>query len=433
MELERLIAVLGNRWRLLGAVALACALVGQIAEMTRTDQYTATATVEVAPDRDVYGSETVLNRLVINEMGMIGTSVLRTSLVDSLGDVGAAIDPAKDLNIQQIPDTDLVNIHVSATDQDTAIAAANIWARAYVELDRARERAPLQAQLDEVNAELLAARQERLALDEDLAELVVDRRSGAVPTYLETVLRDPELWDAIVKLDQDIEILVAERAAGELALSNVLDTSVAAQAIGPIKPVRSGNGLGAIEGLIIGFFIAVGVVVATSGGRASQRAVVAMTNTLVWPTSIRLIRGKFALPWQRRSIARSVASLSTQVLNRLPDTRLQVVAFAGIDRKRTHELKDALADDLAVRGYSVSMLGDADSSSTGTLDGFLDVLNAENSVVFADHDELRSKRFTGRVVTVVSVDEHRDREDLVARQIADSVSLSDSVLTVVAR
>ena len=84
------------------------------------------------------------------------------------------------------------------------------------------------------------------------------------------------------------------------------------------------------------------------------------------------------------------------------------------------------------------MLGDVQDGSgepdaIPSLDGLLHVLNAENSVVFANEAELRSKRFAGRIMTVVSVDEHRDSEELVARQIAESTELSDAVMTVVAR
>ena len=54
-------------------------------------------------------------------------------------------------------------------------------------------------------------------------------------------------------------------------------------------------------------------------------------------------------------------------------------------------------------------------------------------MIFADHEDLQSRRFTGRIVTVVAIDEHRDREDLAANRIAESLEVSDSVLTVVAR
>ena len=110
------------------------------------------------------------------------------------------------------------------------------------------------------------------------------------------------------------------------------------------------------------------------------------------------------------------------------------MSFAGVDKERTEDLKAALAKDLQARGYSVSLMGDQRSANQSrTVDGMLDLLHAEESVVFADLGELQSKRFTGRIMTVVAIDEHRDTEELVAQQISDSVEISDSVLTVVAR
>lgn len=433
MELERLLAVLKRRWWLLLAASLLGALTGLAAESARVDVFTATATIQLAPDRNVYGSETVLNRLAVNEIAFIGTSSLRESLIDGLGEAGESIDPATDLTIQQVPDTDLLNISVAASNEQTAITAANTWAQTYVELDRAQERVPLQERLTSATNELREARELRLELDAQLASFVVVRDFD-VSTYNEALLRDGELWDAIVKLDQDISALAAERRTAEVELANVLDSSVAAAALGPIEPTRTGNGLGSAQGLIIGFFAAIGFVVMLGNESASHRIVSDIAPTPVWPTSLRLARSRFLMPARRRKLSRNLAAVSTQILNRLPDTRLQVVSFAGVDQSRTQRLKDALADDMGLRGYSVSIMGDDDEvAESRTVDDLLDLLNAKNSVVFADLDELQSKRFTGRIVTVVAVDEHRDRQELVARQIADSLEVSDSVLTVVAQ
>lgn len=433
MELERLVAALIRKWWIVAALGFIGALFGIAAEGSRVDTFTATASIEIAPDRNVYGSETVLNRLVINEIGAIGSVQLRESVVDGLGEAGTGIDPMGDLAVQQVPDTELVNVSVSATNEASAIAAANSWAQAYVELVRERERGDLEERVQAVNNELQQARSERLSLDAELRETVIVRRSGTVSTYNETVLREPLLWDGIVKVDQEIGLLVAERAAAQLALANVLDSKIASTAVGPIDPVRSGNGLGPLQGLIIGLAAAVTVVAAVTHGRISLRAAGEITNS-VWPTSLRLARHRFMLPWRKRKIVRNVNAVGTQILIRLPDTRLQVVSFAGIDPERTQVLKAALAEDLQRRGYSVSLMGDhRESIQSRTVEGMLDLLHAEESVIFADLGELQSKNFSGRIVTVVSVDEHRDPEKLAAKQIADSLEISDTVLTVVSR
>ncbi len=409
------------------------ALIGVAADVSRQDSYTATATIEIAPDRDIYGSETVLNRLVINQIGTIGSSQLRAQIVSSLGDDGLDIDPSSDLSVQQVPDTDLVNVSVSAPSESVALDAANAWAQSYVDLVRSRERTPFQTRLDEVNTTLASARADRLELDAALRETVIVRRNGTVSTYNETVLRSPELWDQIVKLDQEIDLLVQQRSTAELDLANVLDSSVAATAVGPIDPVPTGNGLGPTQGLLIGLSLAFAAIAISASGSMSRRAVDQVAPS-VWPTTLRLARHRFMLPYRKRRIERDISAVGAQILTRLPDTRLQVVSFAGADGARTQHLKTALSEDLTSRGYSVSMMGDdhgADESRT--VEGMLDLLHASDSVIFADHGELKSKRFSGRIVTVVAIDEHRDREDLAVRNIAESIEVSDSVLTVVSR
>ena len=125
MELERLVAALIRRWWVVAVVGLFGALLGLVAEGSREDAFTATASIEIAPNRNVYGSETVLNRLVINEIGTIGSVQLREEVVDGLGQIGEGIDPTSDLAVQQVPDTELVNVSVSASSEASAIAAAN--------------------------------------------------------------------------------------------------------------------------------------------------------------------------------------------------------------------------------------------------------------------------------------------------------------------
>ena len=433
MELERLVAALTQRWWVLILAGMLGALFGVAADFTREDSFAATATIEIAPDRDVYGSETVLNRLVINEIATIGSTQLREQVVVNLGTDGLDVDPTEDMSVQQVPDTDLVNVTVSASTGAAALAAANEWASAYVDLIRGRERTPLQARLDEANATLAAARAERLSLDALLRESVVVRRTGTVSTYTETVLRSPEIWDRIVKLDQEIAIYVQQRSDAEVDLANVLDSSIAATAVGPLDPVRTGNGLGPFQGLLIGLSIAVAALATTTKDAMSHRAANQIAPS-VWPTGLKLARHRFMLPYRKRRIERDVRAVGTQILTRLPDTRLQVVSFAGTGSASTQQLKAALSDEITSRGYSVSMMGDDNSTDESrTVEGMLDLLHASDSVIFADHDELKSKRFAGRIVTVVSIDEHRDREDLAARHIAESLEVSDSVLTVVTR
>ena len=433
MELERLIAALKGRWWVLVGLGMLGALLGAVADLSREDSFTATATIEIAPDRNVYGSETVLNRLVINEIGTIGSTQLRQRVVSDLGDAGLNIDPVGDLSVQQVPDTDLVNVSVSASSDTAALDAANDWAQSYVDLIRSRERTPLETRLDEVNAAVSVARAERLQLDSALRESVVVRRNGTVSTYNETVLRSPELWDQIVKLDQEIALLVQQRSDAEVDLANVLDSSVAATAVGPLDPERTGNGLGPVQGFLIGLSLAIAAIAMSTNGAMSHRAVNQITPS-VWPTSLQLARRRFMLPYRKRRIRRDISAVGAQILTRLPDTRLQVVSFAGAGGPRTQHLKSVLAEEMTSRGYSVSMMGDDnDAAESRTVEGMLDLLHASDSVIFADHGELKSKRFVGRIVTVVSIDEHRDREELAARHIAESVEVSDSVLTVVTR
>ena len=433
MELERLVAALRRRLWLIALLGVIGALVGQLSENSRTDLFTATATIAIAPDLDVFGSETVLNRIVINEIATIGSIEVRNDVLEALGDDASQLDRDADFSVQQVPDTDLVNVSVSADNEEIAIAAANLWAQEYIDRTLVAERAVFENRLAQITADLRDARTDRLVLDGELLDAVVIREEGLVSTYFETLLREPDLWRDLVSIDQDINALVQQRSNAQIALANVLDSSIISTAVGPIEPTRTGNGLGLLEGLLIGLSLAVAVVGLTARDRVSHRAVDQFSES-VWPTAVNIARRSFVLPWKTRKIRQDVSSVGTQVLTRLPDTKLQVVSFAGVDRERTQHLKMALASNLESRGYSVSLMGDDTATSESrTVDGILDLLNATDSVIFADQEELRSKRFSGRIVTVVAIDEHRDREDLVARQISESLEISDSVLTVVAK
>ena len=433
MELERLVAALRRRLWLIALLGVIGALVGQLSENSRTDLFTATATIAIAPDLDVFGSETVLNRIVINEIATIGSIEVRNDVLEALGDDASQLDRDADFSVQQVPDTDLVNVSVSADNEEIAIAAANLWAQEYIDRTLVAERAVFENRLAQITADLRDARTDRLVLDGELLDAVVIREQGLVSTYFETLLREPDLWRDLVSIDQDINALVQQRSNAQIALANVLDSSIISTAVGPIEPTRTGNGLGLLEGLLIGLSLAVAVVGLTARDRVSHRAVDQFSES-VWPTAVNIARRSFVLPWKTRKIRQDVSSVGTQVLTRLPDTKLQVVSFAGVDRERTQHLKMALASNLESRGYSVSLMGDDTATSESrTVDGILDLLNATDSVIFADQEELRSKRFSGRIVTVVAIDEHRDREDLVARQISESLEISDSVLTVVAK
>ncbi len=432
MELERFVAALVRRWWIIGIAGALGALFGLLAENSRSDLFVATATIEIAPDLDVFGSESVLNRIVLNEMGLIGSSELRRSVVEEL-DADDELDVDRDFALQQVTDTDLVNVSVSTPDEALSVEAANLWAQTYVDLIRDRERSDLEQRISTAVDELQAARDERLSLDTRLRSSVVVRDTGLVSTYLEAVLRRPELWDEILKLDQEIDLLIAERSVAQIELSTILDSSVVANAVGPIEPTRTGNGLGLVQGVLIAISIAAAGVGLTARDRVSLRAADQFSSS-VWPTSVSLKRSGFALPRRRRKVLHDISSVGTQILNRLPDTRLQVVSFAGVNRDRTQHLKSVLADHFRERGYSVSLMGDdKDAGESPTVEGILELLSAQDSVIFADHEELQSQRFSGRIVTVVAIDEHRDREELAAMAISESLEVSDSVLTVVAK
>ena len=433
MELERLVAALTRRWWIIALFGLIGALIGQFAEDARSDVFTGTAQIALAPDLDVFGSETVLNRLAINEIGTIGSAELRESVLTELGEDGEVLDGENSFSVQQVPDTDLVNLSVSGPDADLAVRAANVWANTYVDATLVQERGTLESRLAQINTDLQTARSRRLILDTALRETVVIREEGLVATSNESLLREPRLWNDLTLIDQDIDSLVQQRSNAQVELGFILDTSVVSEAVGPIDPTRTGNGLGIFEGLLIGLSAAVALVALSTRDRVSHRAVDQFSPS-VWPTPVKVARRSFAAPWRARKTKRDISSIGTQVLTRLPETRLQVVAFAGVDRERTQHLKTALAEDFESRGYSVSLLGDDTyETKSRTVDEILSLLNAEESVIFADHDELRSKRFNGRIVTVVAIDEHRDREGLVAQKISQSLETSDSVLTVVAK
>lgn len=433
MELERLIAAIRRFWWVVLATTVLGAVLGYLAETSRPERFFATATIQTAPDRNVFGSETVLNRLVVNELATVGSESLRREVVAALGDEGADVDPHRDLSLRQVLDTDLIEVTVSASSGAVAVEGANYWARSYVELAAERNRSGLVERLERVNAELQDAREIRLALEAAVSESIFQRADGRFSTYTEAILRQPDVWDEIERANQEIELLTVERAEANRALSRVLDSDVVAIATGQPEAVKLGNGLGPFEGLIIGFATAIAAISLFAQGRVSFAMVNEITSS-AWPTSLRVTKRRLATPWQRRRDSRDLAALGTQVLTHLPNTEAPIVSFHGADPERTVELKNALADDLRDRGYSIAFLQDLWASrNVRSVEDLFDFAAESESLVFADLGEVQPRSYGGRVMTIVTVGEHFDEEEIVARRIADSVETSSAVLTVLSR
>lgn len=433
MELDRLLAAVRRFWWIVASVALLGAFVGLLAEASRPERFLATATIQTAPDRNVFGSETVLNRLVINEIATVGSDPLRDAVVASLADAGVAVDPSRDLSVRQVLDTELIQVTVAAPSGPAAVEAANLWAQSYVDLVSERDRSELLARVEEVNAELEEARDTRLALEAAVSESIFVRANGQFSTYTEAILRQPAVWEEIERTNQEIALLTRERTEARRAFSNVLDSEVVAIAAGEPVAVKPGNGLGPVHGLIIGLALAVSAVSLTSHGRASFSMINEITAS-AWPTKLRLVKRRISLPQQRERDALHITALGTRVLTHLPATDSPIISFHGADPRRTQDLKQALADDLRDRGYSIAFLQDLWASrDVRSVEDLFDSAAESESLVFADLGEVQSRSYGGRVMTVIAVGEHLDEEEIVARRIADSVENSNAVLTVLAR
>ncbi len=186
------LAILWRRKWLIGLVALGSALCALVFTLAQRADYTATAVVHVSTRSSIASDQvrpddlTYVDRLE-NTYADLATS---RGLVDELmRDVGLSERP--DVEVQAVPNTELMDIDVTTSDRDSAAAAANQLAALLIERVRSLSQANRGAEPD------LASRIEQI--ESDLAP-----KQNEYGILAATVPRLPEQEARLLELKQEI-------------------------------------------------------------------------------------------------------------------------------------------------------------------------------------------------------------------------------------
>jgi hypothetical protein len=431
MELERFAAAVRRRWYLIGALVALGAAMGLLGEAGRTDRFLAEASVSIVSDRNVYGSEQVLDRIVVNEMEFVSSLDLRTAVVDTIGVAG--INPAEDMTIAQRTDADVVNLRVNSPEEGAAVAAANFWAQSWLAESMERKTAAIDELLIETEASLVSAQAALAASDATVTRLLGP--GTRFTTITDLFASDLDLAAEQQLLNSEVRRIRATITDLQFTRSKISPFSIVSRAESPATPLRSGNGLGPVHGAIIGLGIALALVMVLERTRLSARSAQAISDT-VWPETT------------SRSSAARVERIAQELLRTLPVGQLPLVAFSGTGVESHTSLHTELAANFAARGFDVTVLTDdpvpADAGyvtlARDRLNDIVDLSTRDtsdlaNSMVFAQLSDLwfqRSVVHDSSVVVLVHLDIGVDGEHEAATTISRARVLSPSVLTVAA-
>lgn len=434
MELERFLAAIRRRWYLTAGFVVFGAALGLLAASGRTDRFVAHATVEIGSDRNVYGSDQVLERIVVNEMDFISSMDLRTAVVDAVS--VDSIDPATDMTVAQRTDTDVVDLRVEGPEENAAIAAVNFWATSWLDAANLRKTESLDTaiaaaeQAAEASEAALAASDARVD-----ALLAVDRTTPLAELFA----ANPELAGDQSRLraalQRDRATLVLLRADR----TKLTPFSIVSAASAPATAVGSGTGLGPAHGALIGLGLALALIVALDRSKVTASSVAQITPSF-WPDL-------------RDQDAARIRRLSHELRRSFDDTRLQLVGFSSVDgRSDTRPLTLELAAHFAAHGYDVTVLtDDADEAGRARERGVATLsrtrlsdvvdLAARNtaeldaSIVFADLTDLwfvRSQVGRSSLLAVVDVQVGANSETVAAESVSRARAMTSTVLTVAA-
>ena len=435
MELDRLLTACRRRWYLLGAVVAFGVALGLLGESGRVDRFVAQASVQVASDRNVYGSDEVLQRIVVNEMDFITSLDLRTAVVDAV-DVGG-IDPRTNMTVAQRTDTDIVDLRVEAPDENAAIAAVNFWAETWLSDANARKTAALDRSIAEVQSQLAEA-EAKLAASDRTVDLQL-RSSIRLETIADLFAANPQLASEQERLNGEVRTIRGTIQQLQNARSKISPFSIVSAAAAPATNLRSGNGLGPVHGAIIGLGIALAMIVALERSTISARSAALISPTF-WPTD-------------RTPPSTRVSRIAQEILRTASDERMQLIACSSAGGwNPSEELQGDLARHFAERGFDVTVMTDDDdlarqlrSTSVETLSRsrLSDVIELARkdhsdlgqSIVFANLSDLwfqRSLVQESAVVALIDLRLGADGETVTAGSISQARALTPAVLTVAA-
>ncbi len=248
LDLRHLLGVLRRRVWVIVALTLVGALVGYAWSARQTDQYAATAQVQVRdPNAALIGlgnapSNASNDREINTQLEFVKSTEVSDAAKARLGDTAA---PVQSVSATNITGTDLMDIRVVSSSPEVAERAANAYADAYVERRKAQLASVLEEQATSRRERATQIEREIAAIDERLAA------TGLSTTERDTLVADRESLRSqrteLLNTAQEFEVTAATKAAGV----QVVEPATRPSSPFAPTPTRSGA-LGAVLGLLLG-------------------------------------------------------------------------------------------------------------------------------------------------------------------------------------
>lgn len=268
MELRRFIDVLWKRlWLILLATVLVTGMTFYLSIIS-TPIYQASATLAINqganPTTDVYGTFMVGQRLAATYVEQIKSPVILKKAIDKLQLNRPLAEVTDSVTVQQVRDTQLVQVSVQDANPALAQALANTLADVFIQQISESQQARFQTSLDDLNKQIAELESSIAAAQRAITALGID------PT---TSYRDPKSFDNLsefaraefaqrqIELTRDqtrLVTLLKSREDFRLAMTRYTDNiTVFSPAELPKAPVSPRTALNVVLGLISGLVLGV--------------------------------------------------------------------------------------------------------------------------------------------------------------------------------
>lgn len=270
MELSFILTALRRRWWLVALGAILGAVPGMLAGPSGPGTFESTATLSVEPPTPI-GAGTFFDsqpdRYVVSQVSVIGSAGLAQQVADEIGDGATVVGILASVEIEQEPETDIVNVTATA---DSAARAQEI-AQAYVDLYLANEI----AQNDTSQDTEISSREARLV---DI-QVQLDQINENIRVAMEPLIQDaidaqvsPPIASQVVPgLVSQRELLQTEYASVlqaktqlELSARLKVNTRIVQNATLPSLPESGNANLALIGGIVAGAMLGVAVAVVSA-------------------------------------------------------------------------------------------------------------------------------------------------------------------------
>jgi Mrp family chromosome partitioning ATPase len=366
VEISAIFEAIRRRLLVVGVFGL-LGIVGGYLNTSGTPMYRGVAVLTISAPTASGINVAQTDRYITGEVTLIGSGQILEAAVKSTGGKITGRDYAERLEVEQRPESDLVEIRFSSPSAELAASGANAVADAYLAFSKAQQDSQLKGKLEVIDAELAATKKEFDEVAAQINEKVrVAAGSAAGAAQIDATLVAPDL---VFRRDQlSAENLRLLNAKGELA--QLADSGPSASLVERVTPPSEPEGTSRKIALGLGGLLGVslGVLVSLAMAQFSGRVVTTdeIQSRLGVPVLGSVKRGKDSSDASRR-ILESEQVKSDGLIEQVcviaeasSDTHTPTVAVTTVSGTGSAGIALRMARQLSVQGQSVLLI-DADA------------------------------------------------------------------------